>query len=512
MTLPRRRALVVVAAAVLGAVAALLWWPSTDRAAPAPPAPWTVQLTDWDRLLAGDDKVTADDYAALAGVHPGLTAADAAQAGQVAGAVLRADLTGTGRDAWPGYWPPAPTTRTPAAAECHSIDLLAASPARLDLPSGASGTYVKVLLAYAGRCDQRWTAAAPAVGYVYLRLVDGRWQPVRDWSIPQADADADDPAPAVEDWQLTDLGTCGRVDESRLRMRTLAAAAFTQMCTDADADGVVLVVASAYRTRAEQADLFDRAVEFYGSVDAARPWVAYADETVCESKHCVGLAVTVEDDHAAVGWLHQTVGCLPASGDTAGWRPGGECTPQEQPVKRMQRYGFAAPAPRMPGYLEFVLPTGDDTAAAADCTPAGMPVDRMVAAVFRCRLARAAVPAHRIDQVVSEALVVSRCASGWNPAARVFAGRYAEAPHPDNGRRYTEAGVFGLRGELVDAGWVVGEVSDPVANMHAAASVWLATRGWEQFPCATGTDPGLDVGPVLPAYGGPALPDWSLSY
>jgi len=492
------------------------------KAVPALPAPWEYTVPAWSAALGGDTALTAATYRSLnAYSDPHLSAADRAALSTTAAAVEKADLTGAGRATWPAYWPPAAATGKPAAVRCSDVAVLAASPAALATVSRPTGTdgYAKVLVASTGHCTGRgYTRTAPLVEYVYFaHHGDKGWMPVRDWQIP-APPESDTTAGAADepaDWQLATF-TCGAAGHL-FRDRILVVDAFTQMCTTARAAGVNLQVTAAYRTRGEQAALFQTAVKQYGSVAAAKRWVAYADADVCDSRHCSGLAINVTPTASALGWLEQTAGCLVGTSV----RAAASCPDDATAVPRMARYGFAEPLAQIPGYLEFTLPTAtaatDPTGqlSPANCDPAAVPVPNQVASIFRCRLARAGVYGAAQQQVVEQALVVSRCESGWNSAALAFGGKFATVPNPADGKTYTQAGVFMISAKLAAAGWVPGgakDRADPVANINAAASLWLATRGWEQFGCATGTTGGFETGPVLPAFGGPALPAWAAKY
>ena len=507
--------------ALLVVVASLVGWlvlheDSANVDGPPVAPPWEFTSAGWD-VLGGDVALTGEAYTALASHHPGLDPVAAKTTAATAALVTVADLTGRGRDQWPGYWPPAATTSTGFTQRCASVSVRAASPVPMpvsDSPTGiatgavpdVTGEWVKVLVAYTGRCaEAAYTDEAPGVAYVYGRIGNDGLVPVREWNIPYdvPDSEGDD----LAEWQLAPITQCATGTGDPVLLRTFAASAFDQMCADADTDGVVLVAESGYRSKEQQAELFADAVDYYGTDAKARKWVAYADEQVCESRHCTGAAVNVEPDHAATTWLWQVVACVNGEQTFAAQ----ECADGQTPVRRAQTYGFVLPYERIPGYAEFVLQS-DDAYAEANCAPSGSGVDVMVASVFRCRLSRAQVSPVVIETVVREALAVSRCTSAWNPTAVAYGGRYATEPNPADGRVYDEAGVFMLRGTLAEAGWVPGGVDDPVANIHGAASLWLATRGWEQFGCATGTDPGFAVGPVLPQYGGPALPQWSTGY
>jgi hypothetical protein len=500
----RSRTLIVVLAVAL--VAALFWW--TQRGSDADetvtiPAEWVAP--QWEQLLGGDAGVADASYTKLTAYHPGLDTAQAQVVANVAVPLVTADLVGTNRSTWPQYWPPASTTGTPAPKRCENVSALAVSAAELPTTDRKNRVWVKALVPYTGVCGQNtFTKTAPGVEYVYGHLAGDTFEPVREWDVPQAQVDAG--TADLADYQLAELTTCASAG-APTRLRSFAAAALDKMCEAAAADGVVLVTADGYRSRTDQAKLFDKAVKHYGSKEEALKWVAFADSTQCQSKHCLGTAVNVEDDNAATSWLWTVVGCT-ANGKTVQ----SQTCENGAPVRRAQTFGFVLPYERIPGYLEFALPADDNDLAAPNCAPAGVSTDQMVASVFRCRLGRAMVSPDVTERVVSEALVVSKCASGWNPSAQVYAGRYAADANPADGRVYSEAGVFALRSQLVETGWVKGEVTDPVANINAAASLWLATRGWEQSACATGTDPGLKAGPVLPGYGGPTIPAWATQY
>lgn len=505
----------VVAAA---AVAAAGYWTTTGSTDPYAPhgaapiaAPEVYQAPGWEAVLGGDTAPTASTWATLGDpARSDLPPADAAVLADLGRRVTVADLTGAGRDALAGLYPPA--SGTPATVRCTRVQLLASAAAKL--PVAGPGRYAKVLTAWTGTCGPTDPGAAdtPQVTYTYAHATAAGWQPVRAWAVPVAAPPTTDPQAVAEpaDWQLTALTGCG-TGNSTFRARLEVAPAFAAMCRAAATDGVTLTVESAYRSRAEQAKLFTDAVNYYGSPDAARRWVAYADSTTCTSKHCAGTAINVVPTPAALRWLTATVGC-----DTGGQIVAAtSCAVGSTVVPRSARYGFIAPASQVPGYYEFVVPLTADGPAPADCNPAGVSVAQMVASIFRCRLSLAGVRPDVTADVVAQALVVSRAESGWNAAARAYAGRFAVDPNPADGKTYTQAGVFLISAAVADAGWVPGgkdALTDPVANINGAASLWLATRGFEQFGTATGRGAGFTAGPVLPQYGGPPLPKWAGQY
>lgn len=538
LTHARRIRLVVSALAAcglvaIGVVAATggLEQPTQDTqiSVPSGPAPWDFTTPQWDAALGGDQVLDAQAYTELeAATDPAMGAEDADVRELVRDTAL-ADLTGSGRPALAAltpdgiapYWPAAPQSGQQAAPQCTDVTILAAAPAALPVTGSDAATlgmvsrFAKALVAFTGTCGtQTFDLANPGIRYVYAGKVGAdRWVPLRYWQVPYDDAfDAIPAATEPYDWELAAVPADCAADVV-VRARIAVADAFTQMCRAAAGEGVSLRAVSGFRTRAEQAALYAQAVEFYGSAEAAGKHVAYADAGVCTSKHCSGLAVTVADDPATVEWLTQTAGCVSTDGVVTA---GSSCAAGATAVPNRAVWGFAAPLATSPGYLEFTLPLASDqesSLATPNCAPAGLPVANQVAAIFRCRLAREGVVGPQAEQVVAEALVVSRCESGWNPSAAAFAGRFATTEHPATGLRYTQQGVFMLSADVARAGWVRGGVdarTDTVANINAAASLWLTTRSWVQFGCATGG--GFEQGPALPQYGGPALPEWAYLY
>lgn len=502
-----------------------------DRDVPTGPAPWDFSLAEWDLALGGDEGLTAANFALLAQhVDADLDGHDVALR-TLAEQVALADLTGVAQSSIAAltpagvapYWPAPSRTSVSPAPQCSDVDVLAVAPAALPvtgsdaLTLGLFSEYAKTLVAYTGACGATtYDLASPGIVYVYGGLGESGWVPLRYWQIP-SDSGHDTIPGATEpyDWELRALAT-NCTTGTVVRARIAVAEAFELMCAAAAAEGVDLSARAGFRTRAEQALLFSEAIEVYGSEEAARQRVAFADETVCTSRHCSGLALNVEEKPAQIAWLTTTVGCVAPDGAVTA---AAECAPGQTPVPNAARWGFAAPLAVSPGYIEFTLPVGADASSSLgtpNCNPAGMPIANQVAAIFRCRLARDGIVGPEQQQVVAEALTISRCESGWNATAAAFGGRFASNAHPLTGHIYSHRGVFMLPEEVTRSGWVVGgmdAVNDPIANINAAASLWLSTRGWEQFGCATGADPGgFEAGPVLPLYGGPALPAWAHTY
>lgn len=167
-------------------------------------------------------------------------------------------------------------------------------------------------------------------------------------------------------------------------------------------------------------------------------------------------------------------------------------------------------------------PASETPETTESCVEAGdsNDVPRVVADIFRCRLAEAGVADAAARQIAAEAVVVSRCESKWDPNVVVFDGRYLDAPHPRTGSRYSAAGVFQFIRATADK-WIDGgyaQVKNPRRNIDAAARLFIDNRsrglgGWGDWACAAVND-GFKVGSVLPGWpGGPSeLPEWATKY
>lgn len=221
--------------------------------------------------------------------------------------------------------------------------------------------------------------------------------------------------------------------------------------------------------------------------------------------------------------------------------PASGCVPQGDPLPRFApvRRALSAVLLAAAGVIAVALPASaaaappagrhpfvslreavDQWHRAATCRPAsGTPVPDMVAEIFRCRVSPH-LPPEKVDRVVREAVVVAECESRFDPNVVVFDGRYADSPHPRTGMRYTAAGVFQFIRATADD-YIVGgyaKVKDPVANIDAAARLYLDTRshggwGWEPWECAA-VNGSFKANSVLPGWpGGPAeIPAWALKY
>jgi hypothetical protein len=322
-----------------------------------------------------------------------------------------------------------------------------------------------------------------------------------------------------EPWEMKSFSSCGASSNTSYQARIELVDLFEQMCQDAEAAGVPLIINSAFRDPRHQYRLYQDAISRYGSPAAARRWVAWSDGSTCSSRHCSGTAIDVSLSRSprARGWLHQPVGCARRGEVTMG---SGTCASGEQTIKRAQLYGLVIPMDHEPWHLETGIMSGT---VAGECNPpASYSAPQIIAAVWRCRLAEAGLPADVIERTVAEALVTAKCESGWDTNVVVFGGRYVNSPHPRTGSRYSAAGLFQFIRSSANS-WIDGgyaNVHDPVANADAAARYWLEgyqrggrTRAWQPWACVAVND-GFAKSSVLPGFpGGPSsLPDYAYQY
>lgn len=493
---------------------------------PATATPWDYTVDEWDQALGGDEGLTDKNYDQLNDYKTDhIKDSELLALKEVARLTILADLTTQNQEgikkltptSLTPYWPSATRLATP---QCTNINILAISPTYLpvhidkntDTPPFT--TYAKVLIAFTGTCQGiEYTKESPEIRYVYAGQNKENWIPLRTWQIPaQKEFDTLPGATEPYDWELKPLtDICS--PNYLVRARIPVVDAFDTLCNDAASDGITITATSGYRSRAEQAMLFEEALARYGTVEAARKRVAYADNKICTSRHCSGLALNVEETPETITWLQKTVACRKEDNTL---EEATSCAPNETPIPNSARYGFTAPHPQSPGYLEFTFPVGVDhnsSLATPNCEPNGIPIANQISSIFRCRLSREGIVGPEQDKVVAEALTVSRCESGWNATAAAFAGRYATTPHPITGKTYTNKGVFMLTDTHVQEAWLDnGDPLNPIANINAAAKLWITTRSWDEFGCATGTTDGFQAGPVLPQYGGPDVPDWAFLY
>lgn len=493
------RLLIAAGVAAALTLAGFLLVPRILTSSPTEPF-WQTSLPQWGEILGGEDAISAQRIKDLNAINSGLDGDSLQQARRAATAAALSNLTGVPYGEG-SYDPPAQGTTQGAFTRCQKVSLLGES---LVAKEADSSMWAKALVLYSGKCGQTtYTKASPGVEYVYLELTEQGWQPRWQWQTPGAGSST--AAADLDPGALVDLGPCGVTDGRSFQARPRVAVAFQRLCQAAKEDGVVLVVSSAFRSRVEQKDLFDQAVEHYGSAAEAAKWVAPADDAVCASRHCTGLAVGVEPDAAATGWLSSIAYCLTSKGSKI---PASSGCAGSEPVTHAQSFGFATPPGDLPGYLEYVLPAGLSPSgkAPADCSPYGEQVPAIIASVFRCRLAEAGVPPAAVETAVQEALAVAKCSSELNPQATVFNGEFAAQVKPGTNRIFPLGGLFALAPS--DGSWMGASLADPVSAANYAAKLWLVDRSFSRFFCATGADADLSSQAGVPSFSGPALPSW----
>ncbi len=446
---------------------------------------------EWSGVLGGDAvEGTSVAHATLNELSNLGLEADVAR--EVVSRVLVADLTGSGREEFGSYFNGVP------AGVCSNVSVVGASPFSMGVIAGVE--YVKAVAAWSGACPDPPSAETVFVSTLYLQRVveeGGVWAPVREGVIPQPAESAG--AGDLPEWALGPVAC-----STGVRARWEVAAAWETMCAAAATDGVMLVASSGWRSASEQANRFAGAVEFYGSRDEAERYVAFSDRAACASRHCAGEALDVQMEPAASAWLREVVGCRRAVGGVV---LGAACRTNERPVMRMEQYGFVEPLASSPGHLEYVLPVNAVQADGCEDSTGGAPA-AIVVSVFRCTLRELGVVS---DDTVREALVVAECESGMNPRAEQLQGAYRNTTHPQSGRRYEGAGLFGLTRAQVSGLVAGGTYLDPWVNALAAARLFVSERqsgrdGWGAFVCARG-DAAIEA--VLPQQ---AWPGWVLQY
>jgi hypothetical protein len=475
-------------------------WPWSAQAEPIASSPGAYQSPWWVQSLGTDSALAPSDVALLnnqsrsdlqAGAYSSVRTL--AQRGAVAA------LTGSGRSQFGTYF------SAQAGGLCRNVHVLAVSPVILPVAtlSGVNTTnWSKILVVYTAHCTGSSLGTSYQVLFLYAHLV-ASWQLTHEYQIPGSQNASPASAIGPARWQMTQFSSC---EHSSALDVIVVVKAFDLMCSAAAAGGVHLYVSAGYRTRAQQAALFARAVAAYGSVERAKKYVAFADNRTCSSLHCSGIAVDVVASPRALSWLYRVVGCLVSGRVTLG---PSHCT-SGSPIYQMERYGFGGPAAQVPTYLAYVLPT---TSSTQSCNPgAASPVPVLVAQIWRCVLYEHHVSSAVSSDVVAQAEVVSLCESGWNRSAVAFGGKYLRLADPLTGSPVTNQGIFMLSyGEMRAYGPPGALASDAVANIRAAAELWATSSSFESFGCATGHGV-FDSGPVLPAYGGPNVPAWAYAY
>ena len=455
------------------------------EAPPLAPGPWAPDA--WQELLGGDSEPTPERWRELE-AYTDVDPAGASELRALAGQSVTARFTGRGAQgpaevvAGTGG---SSSTNVTLEGTCSSVTVLAASPVRFPAPQppGGGGEYAKVAVAWTGECSGSGSPAPgeALVDYVYARQEAGKWQEVTESQVPGSGARW-----LSVDRRPADLvaPVCG--NDSGELLAADVAGAWDAMCAAASDDGVALYIVDGWRSSEEQRARFDAAVDQVGP-ERARRWVVAPDERGrCLSRHCDGAAVDVAGD-GALAWLDGAVAC--SLGATLAPVPGnGACPQGASPVPRHLRYGFVRPYPHIPEHLQWGLPTPSEQRSG--CAVVTGEPGALVAARWRCELARAGVPDAEIVQTAAQAVAQARCASGLNPGAVSQAGRYRERPDPRTGVADTGAGVHQLDRERAER-YVPGgydQVLDVSDSATGAARWWLDNRragldGFSGFVC-----------------------------
>lgn len=487
----RRRVGVMVAVAAVGVAAVVVGRPAggpprtdTPPADPIPVAPALWFPSEWDTLLGTDVAPDAATWEELDQITD--LGADAAAVEDEAASQMVAKLTGVGSDRFAQVFEGDPfASEDPEltlAGTCSEVTPVAVSSKLLPFGGIDSGRWAKVAVAWSGSCEG---PGAPAPGevrvsFVYAHRGDGGWRPVRETQVPGSG------------WRwLTDRGPAiteviaGCDNPTGERARPELAAAVSEMCADAVEAGLRIRVVSGWRSESDQLRLWETAVSEVGE-EAARRWVVAPEDGRCVSRHCDGAAVDIAEDPDVLSWVAEVVGCRSDEGVSEP-TPSGACPSGSVAVPRHLRYGLTRPFEHIPTHLEWGLP--DETAPQAGC---GERSDHSVAAViaasWRCELARAGRPAEEIRLAAAGAVAQARCASGWNPAAVASGGRFLDTPDPRTGEPDTRAGVHLLSRDqatrFVPGGYGRVRLVGPSAT--GGARMWLAAdpdARWAGFVC-----------------------------
>ncbi len=478
-----RKALLVggLATVVLASGAAYL----TTTSEPEPLLPlWQVSSPTWSATLGGEDAITQADLKKLDAYSFGLTEPSVDSVKTLAALTALSKLTDapTGLGEYDRPSQPVVTPRTPA---CKDTTLLAASPVGVRYDDVL---WAKTMVAYSADCvDGSFTRETPGVTYEYAAFVGDQWVPAHSWETPGSVSKISDLS--TDPGALTPLNCQDRNYDFTARPKV--SAAFASLCAEAAQQEQVVIPIGGFRTPAEQADLYSEAEQAYGA--EAGNFVSYSDGDICRSAFCQGWAVAVDPE--AFQWLAKDSGCIDDAGE---FSSGSECTGTR--VSNAERFGFATPNQDQPAVLSYVAPAGlgPEFRTEADCTPYGMPEAAVIAAVFRCRLAQEAIPLPEREKVVKTALAVAECSSGLNPQSTVFGGQYVDVAKPGTDRKFPMGGLFGL--SAAPPAWQSGDLGDPVASATYAAKLWMASRSFADFFCATGADAALTTDGVDPLF------------
>jgi len=463
-----------------------------------PPDVWAPDW--WQPYLGGDALLTEDvlhNFEQEAVTHhpdSGVVAATAAQ-------IMEAAVTSHNRDRWVSFFVGVPAT--------HCDDYRTVAAIAAELPYNTERAYWKVLVFWDTNCDlpTRLPLLSPyRSSTLYFEVGDNAVRPVWYKHLPlaQTGMGSHNPVAAPETWELDYPDQCGT---PKVLMLVELAALMNILCEDAGAAGISIKLLDGLRTTTEQQARFERATKYYGGVEQALKWVTPATETQCWSKHCAGTAVDIQPDPDVLAWLNETVGCLD-NGTFSAQLP---CPSETIPVSRLSTYGLTNPVRNSPNHLELAIPLESDLAS--DCDPnRNKTVPQLIVTIWGCGLRTQGFSENDVVTIVTEALLVANCASGFNPAAVAFNGKYFESPHPQTGQLETGQGLFQLDTGAIDKYLPETlEPLDPAANIETAFRMWLdhetfGVSGWSGFMCG---DPKLrPFQDVIEVVAQQEVPEW----
>lgn len=401
-----------------------------------------------------------------------------------------------------------PPTPPSGAQTVYCSDVKIAATSSFVLPTSPAGSFIKSLVLWSGTCPfpppaiAQYSDAPLYVSFVYLARSDAYphevpqnllntyngWVPIRPIEIPGASSwYRPTPTPPAS-WELAEIESCAL---DKIAVRTEVAAAYAGLCAEARSQGVRLLAIDGLRDPAQQRERFEAAVREFGSERAARVRVAFSDGNICESSHCAGEALDVSPGDEVATWLKAVVGCLDASGSYRS----PPCTDSDQPVSRIERYGFSITNPTYPFHLEYVIGTlATDAGLYGDCTPGALDIRTRIQLVFHCRVMEAGLDRDEALIAATSAVAIAECSSGLNPAFVSFDGRFRTTPNPSTGHLDDRSGLFALSSAVAER-WAGSNASLrlPLTNIDTAARVYVEERawgrwGWDPFACAAADD------------------------
>ena len=449
------------------------------------PTPIEFSPDVWVDLLGGDQELNLAviEQAAQTSDVTGLADAQAQAFGVVA-----ADVTGVNRERFDDYFTPGHTGQYCSDVE-EVATLVAAMEVDTSLASGSDigALWAKSLVLWTGACPvppAHVTAGDPYTTTVYLRDRGDGWEPVREGFIPQRTVTRFVDPGEVPEWALQKLDGCA-AEAHRVRLEV--AAAWEVLCAAALDAGVAPTVTSSFRNTTEQRARFEAGVDIHGSIDTARLRVAFADDTVCTSRHCAGTALDVSTTSEVLAWLRTPVGCIDSV--SAEFLNASDCAGSTRQVQRMERFGFTEPLPGSPGHLEFIFPLTRIDGGGLCAVPASSGVLDQITAAWECELTYSGIAAQGHPGLVARALSVAAQCSNLDTRWAFEGGVYSQVEDPRTSEVRTEAGLFALSAPYRTGFALPGEDPNSAAGQASvAARVYVAERnlgrnGWGVFGC-----------------------------